>query len=163
MKSFLRCGTVALPLLLGLPAALQEQTTSPHGQPGVAGPITVQHPWARASAGQSGNGAAFLSLAATGRADRLVSASTPAARRVELHETTMDGTIMRMRPVAGIDIAPGKPAELKPGGLHIMLMDLPAPLKVGESFPLTLTFANAPPLTVSVKVVPPGGAAPHGH
>lgn len=163
MKSFLRFGMAALPLLLGLPAGTQAQTASPHAQAGVAGPITVQNAWARASAGRTGNSAAFMTLGAIGPTDRLVSASTPVARRVELHETTMDGTIMRMRPVTGVDIAPGKPAELKPGGLHIMLMDLPAPLKVGESFPLTLTFTNAPPLTVTVKVVPPGGAAPHSH
>lgn len=163
MKFLLRCGVAALPLLLNPPVNVRAQTTLPHVQPGLAGPITAQNPWARAGAGQTGNSAAYLTLITTGAAERLVSASTPVARRVELHETTMDGTIMRMRPVAGIDIVPGKPAELKPGGAHIMLMDLPAPLKVGESFPLTLTFVNAPPLTVTMRVVPPGGAAPHGH
>ena len=74
----------------------------------------------------------------------------------------MDGNIMRMRPVPGIDVAPGKPVELKPGGLHIMLVGLTRPLQAGESFPLTLTFQNAAPVTVIVKVAPAGAPGPGG-
>lgn len=164
MKSYLLCAVAALPLLLAVPSSvLAPALAQTHRPATTTGSLTVQNPWARASAGQAGNSAAFLTLVGTGPADRLVSASAPVAAKVELHETTMDGNVMRMRPVAGIDVAPGRPAELKPGGLHIMLLGLTRPLKAGESFPLTLTFAQAPPMTVTVTVVPAGGAAPHGH
>jgi len=164
MKSFAYRAATALPLLLAMATpvwaqgnALQTGAASP------AAPIAVQNAWARASAGANGTSAAYLTVVDHGPADRLLSASTPVASKVELHETKMDGTVMRMLPVAGIDVAPGKPAELKPGGLHIMLMGLTQPLRAGESFPLTLTFAHAPPVTVTVPVVPPGGSAPHSH
>lgn len=176
MKFFLRCGVAALPWLLGWPADMRAQTASPHTQPGVAqpggaGPITVQNPWARASAGRTGNSAAFLTLVGNGPADRLVSVSAPVAAKVELHETTNDAGIMKMRPVAGIDVVPGKPAVLAPGGLHIMLIGLTQPLRTGDRFPLTLIFAQAAPVTVMVQVAPagapgPGGQRPgdqHGH
>lgn len=166
MKFFFRCGVAALPLLLGLPADMRAQTASPHAQPGVAGPITIQNPWARASAGQTGNSAAFLTLVGTGPADRLVSVSAPVAAKVELHETTNDAGIMKMRPVTGVDVEPGKPAVLAPGGLHIMLIGLMQPLRTGDHFPLTLTFAHAAPMTVTVQVAPAGAPGPgdqHGH
>ena len=162
MKSLLLCAVAAVPALFLHPAAIHAQAPAhSHTQP--AGPISVQNAWARATAGQGGASGAFLTLTTTGAPDRLLSVSTPAARRAELHETKMDGAIMRMLPVAGIDVLAGTPVELKPGGLHIMLMDLPAPLKAGDSFPLTLTFAHAPSVTVTVQVVPPGAAAPHSH
>ena len=59
---------------------------------------------------------------------------------------------MRMRPLAGIALEPGKPVTLAPGGYHVMLMGLKAPLKQGDQFPLTLTFERAPPMTVTVNV-----------
>ena len=165
MKSFLRCAVAALPLAISLPAGSWAQAPAPHAQAPAAapGPIRAENPWARASAGQSGTSGAFVTLATQGAPDRLVGASSPVAPKVELHETTLDGGVMRMRPVTGIDIAPGKPAVLAPGGFHIMLMGMPKPLVAGDSFPLTLTFANTAPMTVTVKVVPPGGAAPHSH
>lgn len=114
--------------------------------------VTVQAPWARASAGgQAANGAAYLTLSAAAP-NRLVSASTPAAERVELHEVINDHGVMRMRPVTAIPVAPDKPATLAPGGLHIMLLNLRQPLRQGQSFPLTLAFAEGPPVTVEVPV-----------
>ena len=65
---------------------------------------------------------------------------------------------MKMRPLAGLDLVPGKPIKLAPGGYHVMLLGLKAPLKQGESFPLTLQFEHAPPLTVTVTVEPVGAA-----
>jgi len=64
----------------------------------------------------------------------------------------MDGDVMRMREVDGIDVPPGQRVELKPGGMHIMFMGLKAPLKAGDSFPATLTFQKAGDVKVSVKV-----------
>src|ERR1700754_3488725 len=102
-----------------------------------AGKVSVETPWARASAGTTG--AAYFTLKNQGDADdRLVAVSTPAAGKAELHTMTMEGDVMKMRPVDGIPVAAHGTAELKPGGLHVMLMELKAPLKQGESFPLTL-------------------------
>ena len=114
MKSFLYYAAAALPLLLAVPAAAQAPppAAQPHPSAPASAPITVQNPWARASAGQAGTSAVYLTLVGTGPADRLLSISAPIAAKVELHETTMDGTIMRMRPVTGVDVAPGKPFEI---------------------------------------------------
>jgi len=112
----------------------------------------VEHPWARASAGAAKAGAAYLTITDLGEPDRLIGASTPVAASAELHESMAEMGMMKMRPVAGLDLAQGKPVTLGPGGYHLMLMGLKEPLKAGESFPLTLRFEHAPPLTVTVAV-----------
>ena len=119
--------------------------------------IQIDHPWARASAGAVRNGAAFLTLTKTGAADRLTGISTPAADMAMLHETIDDRGVMKMREVDGLALEPGKPVTLAPGGKHIMLMGLKAPLKEGGRFPMTLTFQHAPPMTVTVTVQGVGG------
>ncbi len=135
---------VAVLLLLPLTAMAQDVTV---------GDITVEQPWARASAGQAPNGAAFLTLTNSGSAaDYLVSASGDVAERVELHEHSMKDGVMQMRPVEKIEVVPGTPTMLKPGGYHVMLIGLKAPLKQDETFPLTLTFENAGAVTVTVTV-----------
>ncbi len=128
-----------------------------------APPPQITHPWARATAGASKNGAAYLTLTEQGPADRLTGVSTPAAATAELHESMADMGVMKMRPVSGFDLAPGKPVTLAPGGYHVMLLGLKAPLKPGDVFPLTLKFEHAEPLTVSVTVEAAGGAAAHEH
>ncbi len=128
------------------------------------GPIEVQDPWARATLGQSRTGAAYLTLSATGpAADRLVSASSPVAAKTELHNHIMVGNVAQMRPVDAIEVAPGSPTLLQPGGLHIMLIDLKAPLQAGTSFPVTLTFEKAGTVTVQVAVRANRPASPMGH
>lgn len=128
------------------------------------GPIHIGHPWARATAPSAANGAAYLSLSTTGTADALVSASTPAAKKAELHTHLHENGVMKMRPVADIPVAPGTPAKLEPGGLHIMLLGLEKPLAAGSSFPLTLTFKQAGTITVDVKVEAAGASGePQGH
>jgi copper(I)-binding protein len=119
-------------------------------------PFQIDHPWARASAGAATTGAAYLTITGTGAADRLTGVSTPAAATAEIHESMADMGTMKMRPVPGLTLAPGKPVKLGPGGYHVMLTGLKAPLKQGDSFPLTLTFEHAPPLTVTVIVEPIG-------
>ena len=74
---------------------------------------------------------------------KLVSASSPAAGVVEVHEMKMEGDVMRMRAIPGLDLPAGKAVELKPGGYHVMLMDLKAPLPKDSSIPLTLVFRDA--------------------
>ena len=119
----------------------------------MVGDIMVEQAWARASAGLAGNGAAFLILSNEGlAADRLVNVTSPVAEKVELHTHVMEDGVMKMRPVDGIDLAPGGMVELKPGGLHIMLLGLKAPLVDGNTFPVTLTFAKAGALNVDVVI-----------
>ena len=124
--------------------------------PANASGITLQHVWARASAGAGTTGAAYLTVTDNGQPDKLVGVSTPAAEMAQLHETIDDQGVMKMRSVAGIDLTPGKPVTFQPGGYHVMLMGLHNPLKSGDTFPLTLTFEHAPPITVTVKVEPSG-------
>jgi copper(I)-binding protein len=124
--------------------------------------IQVDGAWSRATLGQSRTGAAYLTLATSaGSADRLVSASTTVAGKVELHNHIMVGNVAQMRPVDAIEVAPGSPTVLQPGGLHIMLIDLKAPLQAGTSFPLTLVFEKAGAITVNVAVR--AVRAPQGH
>ena len=117
------------------------------------GPMAVTAAWARAGAPSAKAGAAFLTVTNGGSAsDRLIAAETPVADKAELHTHMMDNGVMKMRPVDGIDVAPGTPVTLKPGGLHVMLLGLKQPLTEGSHFPVTLTFDKAGTVTVDVAV-----------
>ncbi|HRY23892.1 MAG: copper chaperone PCu(A)C [Geminicoccaceae bacterium] len=118
------------------------------------GEITIDHPWARATAAQQANGAAYLVVDNGGEADRILGAASPVAGRVELHNHIDDNGVMRMRRVEAIDLPAGETTALAPGGLHIMLFELGAPLVVGETFPLTLTLEQAGAVEVEVTVEP---------
>jgi len=96
----------------------------------------------------------------TGGADRLLSASTPAAGRTELHTMLRDGDIMRMRQVEAIALPANGAVSLAPGGLHIMLLGLTRPLVVGESVPLTLVFEQAGAVTLQLAVQAAGARMP---
>ena len=150
MKQRLSALTFGAALLLGSAAAAQDYK---------AGSLTIDQPWARASVTETG--AAYMTITNHGTApDELVAAAAPVAGKVELHTHIAEGDVMRMRPVGEIDIGAGQSAMLKPGGLHIMLMDLKGPLKEGETFPLTLTFKKAGDVTVNVPVQAAGAGAP---
>lgn len=125
--------------------------------------IQVTEAWARATTSMARVGGVFLTMTATGAADRVVSASSPVAERIELHETIRDGDVMKMREVPHPAIQPGQPTVLRPGGLHIMLIGLKTPLNRGDSFPLTITFEKAPPVTATVTVQAAGAARPGHH
>lgn len=117
------------------------------------GDLRIDHPWARASIGRVPNGAAYLTIVTHGEAaDRLVAVESDVAKRVSLHTHLMEGGVMKMRPVESVEIAPGEPTVLKPGGLHVMLMGLKAPLEEGARFPLTLIFERAGRIEVQVQV-----------
>lgn len=125
--------------------------------------VTVAHPWARATPGGVKIGGAFLEMkAAKGHSDRLVSASSPVAGSVEIHNHIMDGGIARMRRVDGIKLPAGTSVVLSPGGYHVMLMDLKQPLKEGDLLKLTLVFEKAGPIEVDATVEPIGAKGPHG-
>jgi copper(I)-binding protein len=131
-----------------------------------AGEIEIGHPWSRAApAGVTGAG--YLTLNNKGSsADRLLGARADIARAVEIHSNSMEGGVMRMRPVQAIDIAPGAEVALAPGGLHIMLIGLKQALVQGNRVPLTLVFEKAGEVQVELAVEAAGtrgGAAGGGH
>lgn len=137
--------------------------------PGVAA-VDVKDAWVRpAVPGQSGTGA-FMKLSAPSGA-RLVGVSTPAAGIAEVHEMKMEGDVMKMREVkGGLDLPARQTVELKPSGLHVMLMDLKQPIAKGATLPLTLRFEDAKGVKSSLEVtalvgVPDGaaGGAEHKH
>ena len=128
----------------------------------------VKDAWARATVqGQKATGA-FMKITSKEGA-KLVSASSPVAGVSEVHEMKMDGGVMTMRAVqGGLDLPAGKAVELKPGGYHVMLMDLKLPLQKDTTIPLTLVLKDAKGVESKVEVkVPvstaaPAGAARHG-
>lgn len=101
--------------------------------------VSVTDSWVRATvAGQQATGA-FMKLTAS-QALRLVQAGSPVAGLVEIHEMRMDKDVMRMSAIPGLDLPAGRSVELKPGGYHVMLMQLKQQIKDGETVPITLTF-----------------------
>jgi copper(I)-binding protein len=128
------------------------------------GAVKITHPWARATAGSSPNGAAYMMLSVEGtESDRLMAVATPAAKHAALHTHVMEDGVMKMRPVDAIEVAPGSPTVLQPGGLHIMLMDLAAPLKEGDTVKMTLTFENAGSVEIEAVVQKAGATQPMHH
>ena len=151
----------ALLALLGAPA---------HAQEAKAGDLVITQPWSRATPGGAKIAGGFLTIENKGTTpDRLVSGSGDVAGKVEIHEMAMNNGVMTMRPLdKGLVIEPGKTVKLAPGGYHLMLMDLKAPLKQGDRVPLTLEFEKAGKVTLSLDVQgvgaqAPAGGAPSGH
>lgn len=121
-----------------------------------AGTITIGHPYARATAAGQPTGGGFMKFVNAGGNDKLLSASAEVSKSVELHEMKMEGDVMKMRQVDGIELQAGKTVELRPGGYHVMFIGLKAPLKAGDKFPMKLKFEKAGVVTVEVKVEAPG-------
>ncbi len=117
-----------------------------------AADIKIDDAWARPTLGQARNGAAYLTISTTGTPDRLVAASASVAGKAELHSMTMNNNVMQMRPVDAIQVTPGTEVKLQPGGLHVMLLDLKSPLKLGDKFPLTLKFERGGEVQVQVEI-----------
>lgn len=113
--------------------------------------IEVRDAWVRATVPAQTATGAFLQLRSTQTA-RLVQAKSPVANTVEIHEMQMVGSVMKMRAVAAVELPAGQTVELKPGGYHIMLMDLKQPLKRGETVPLTLLIETKDGKRESVEV-----------
>ena len=140
---------------VALPAAADPQS----------GPLTIEAAWARPSIGEATNSAAYFRVANNGEAaDRLLAVKSDAAAHVMLHESRMEGTVMKMLPLDdGIEIPAHGSAELKPLGAHVMLVGLRAPLKDGDTLPLTLVFAKQGEVAITATVqkqAPAGDAAP---
>ena len=125
-----------------------------------AGDLAITQPWSRAAV-QGGQGAGYLTIANRGSApDRLLSAASPAAGRMELHTHIRDGDVMRMREVPAVEIPPGQAVAFRPGGLHLMLIGLNRPLRQGETVPVTLRFERAGEVRVEFAVQAAGARAP---
>ena len=134
-------------LLMAAPAAAQ---------------TTVKDAWVRGTVPQQMATGLFAQITSK-QGGRLVSAASPVAGVVEIHEMLMDGNVMKMRAMPdGLALPAGKLVELKPGGVHVMMMDLKKPLKAGDTVPLTLVFEGADgkreTLQLQATVKAPGGA-----
>lgn len=156
MKTILK--TTATAILLALGASAWAQSAA----------VDVQGAWARATVqGQKATGA-FMKLTAKENT-KLVSASSPVAGVVEIHEMKMEENVMKMRAIPSLDLPAGKAVELKPGGYHVMLMDLKEPLKKETTVPITLVVKDDKgveskvELTVPVSLKSPSGMGGMGH
>ena len=144
----MRCWLIAL-ALVALPAWAQ---------------VSVEKPWSRATPPGAKVGAGFMQLRNAGAADRVVGASSPVAGRVEMHITVRDGDVMKMREVKAFEVPAGGSFELKPGGAHLMFVNIKAPFKDGDKVPLTLKFERAGEVKVVLGVRRQADAGGHhGH
>jgi copper(I)-binding protein len=151
------------PFLLALTLSLGWATTLAQAQ------TTVAEPWVRGTVAQQKASGLFARITSA-QGGTLVSASSPVAGVVEIHEMSMAGNVMKMRVLpAGLALPAGKAVELKPGGLHIMLMDLKQQLKEGDTVPVTLIIESADKKRETVEIKAPvralnaAAAQPHKH
>ena len=140
-RIFLNIVLVAMTLLL---------TTDVFAHSHKVGYLTVKHPWARAS---STVGGVFMTIQNAGQlADRLIEVKGKAAKHISIHLTIMEDMMMKMKPIASLEIPAGGDLVFGPGGYHLMMKGLLKPLVKGETFPLTLVFEHAGEVEVSVKI-----------
>ena len=126
--------------------------------------VEVEQPWIRASAPGAKNAAGYMTIRnKSAQPDRLIGGSSPVAAKVETHVHIKDGEILRMREVKSYDIPAKGAFELKPGGAHLMLVDLKRPLKEGERIPLVLKFEKSGEVKVDFLVRPLAAPAPSEH
>lgn len=147
---------LAAALFVAVPAVAQSPQAAIH----------VESAWARSTPPGAKTAAAYMTVVNTGHeADRLVATSTPVAGMADIHRSSEENGVMKMRPAGPIDVKPGTPVALSPGGLHVMMMDLKQPLNDGQSFPLTLVFEKAGKIQVNVHVqrTPPAGSSAGSH
>jgi copper(I)-binding protein len=126
--------------------------------------IKIEKPWTRATAPGAAVGGGFATIRNSGKSpDRLVGASSPVAAGTELHEMAMVGDVMKMREVKGMEVPAGGVLELKPGGNHLMFINLKAPLKQGDKVPVTLKFEKAGEVKVELAVESLGASSAGAH
>jgi periplasmic copper chaperone A len=139
---------------LALMAILIAVAPAAFAQGGATSTIAVEQPWARATPAGAMTGAAYMTIAnKTNTADRLTAASSDVAAKVQIHEMAMVNGVMQMRQlVDGLAIPAGGSVTLKPGGYHVMLIGLKKRLIAGQTLPLTLTFAKAGNISITVPI-----------
>lgn len=125
------------------------------------GDIVVSQPWARATPGPVRIGAAYMTITNRGKApDRLLRIESPVAERAELHTTVMQNGVMQMRSVESVALPPGQTVQFAPGGIHIMLVNLTAPLEEGVRFDMRLIFERTGGMDIQVPVLGVGVSGP---
>lgn len=126
------------------------------------GAMHIAQPWARATPKGASSGAAYMTITNSGTApDRLSCVASDASAQCQLHTMSMEAGVMKMRPVeGGLEIKPGETVTLKPGGLHLMLMELKHPLQQGNMVKATLKFEKAGTVDVEYPIAAIGAAAP---
>jgi hypothetical protein len=129
-----------------------------------AGDLVITQAWSRATPGGAKVGGGYLTITNRGSApDRLIGGAADVSAKVQVHEMAMNDGVMTMRPLdQGLVIEPGKTVKLAPGGIHLMLLDLKAPLKQGEKLPVTLEFEKAGKVSVMLDVGSIGAMGPAG-
>jgi hypothetical protein len=132
-------------LLIALAAASTVGSTLAHAQ------VSVTEPWIRATVPGQKVAGGYMQLKSE-RNVALVDASSPAAARVEIHEMAMEGNVMKMRAMTKLDLPAGRTVELKPGGYHIMFMEIKEPMKPGAQVPVTLVFEDGEKKRSSINV-----------
>ncbi|MBU3642131.1 MULTISPECIES: copper chaperone PCu(A)C [unclassified Polynucleobacter] len=121
--------------------------------------IKIEDAYTRATVPGQQVAGGFMKIENKGAADQLISASSPVAGEVQLHEMAMEGNVMKMRQVKDIAVPAGGAVELKPGGLHLMFINIKAPLAAGETVPVKLKFAKAGDVEVKMPVNAMGSGA----
>ena len=121
--------------------------------------LEVKDPWTRDTVGSVANAAVFMTISSP-TADRLISASTPVAKKTDLMTMGRGGNVMEMKYLQGIDIPANTPVSLDPSGLHVWLAQLNQPFKGGETFPLDLKFEKAGERRVNVTIIKPSDPPP---
>lgn len=142
MNQFIRTATVAAVLAVSAGSAFAQAN------------VSVKDAWVRATVPQQKATGAFMQVQAA-KDSKFVSASSPLTPTVEIHEMAMQGDVMRMRQVQSVELPAGKPVELKPGGYHIMLMNLKGQVKEGETVPFTLVFEGKDGKRETVEIKAP--------
>ena len=135
---------------------------SAQAQNAKVGSVQIENAYTRATVPGQHAAGGFMKIENKGAADQLVSASSPVAGEVQLHEMAMEGNVMKMRQVKDIAVPAGGAVELKPGGLHLMFMSIKAPLTAGETVPVKLKFAKAGEVEIKMPVNAMGAGAVHG-
>jgi copper(I)-binding protein len=139
-----------------LAVALASGASSAMAQNDARDNLRIEHPYARPTPPGARTGGAYLTIENRGsQQDRLIRVATPVAGAAEIHSMTMEGNVMRMRAVAAVEIPSHATTALKPGGFHVMLMDLKQPLVAGGTLPLSLTFEKAGTIDVTARVEAP--------
>jgi periplasmic copper chaperone A len=118
------------------------------------GPLKIDHPWSRPTPPGAPTAAGFLAITNTGMApDRFLGGSSPVVDHIEVHQMSLIGGVMRMRPLAdGLELAPGATVRLAPGGFHLMLIGPKQAFRIGDRIPATLRFARAGRIQVEFEV-----------
>jgi hypothetical protein len=129
-----------------------------------AGSLEIKHPWARATPKGATVAGGYMTIINTGSApDRLIGGSTTAAEKFEIHQMSMDGGVMKMRPLAnGLEIKPGETVELKPSSYHLMFVGVKQPFEQGKPVRGTLQFEKAGTVDVEYAVEAIGGTPKMG-